>query len=372
VIEEAEQTSDLNLPYSVARAVIAAAMPELVAASIFDVGMTDQSPSRIYYEAYSGESGSTATVTDESVTITALDTWYDLDHKRLQPGTAVVTTDPAGTTYTEGTDYVIDYGNGEIRGLTGGGISALDDILVDYTYDAVREGEMAAVQQAKMTLSYKTLEIAADRLATEISSEAVVFAKSQLGWDATGRTLTGLVRKIRELIDKHLLYMGLSAALSVANNSGGTWSATPGGGDTYQQNLDKFFRYIGVAKVKVANRYYQPDFILASATNGDVLSNSEQFTAEGKRADSDLNAAGYVGRIKGLPLFESTQFSDAYVLVGNRELVMHRVFKPMLLKGPYPSYSSNKLVASEQYYAEEFNGTDAPVAEKGATVKVTA
>jgi hypothetical protein len=139
-IEEAEQTSDLSLPYSVARAVIAEAIPELVAASIFDLGMTDQSPSRIYYEAYSGESGASADVTDEEVTITALDTWYDLDHQRVQPGTAVVTDTGGGTTYTEGTDYVIDYGNGKVRGLTGGGITALDVVKVDYTYDAVREG----------------------------------------------------------------------------------------------------------------------------------------------------------------------------------------------------------------------------------------
>lgn len=370
-IEEAEQTSDLSLPYSVARAVIAEAIPELVAASIFDLGMTDQSPSRIYYEAYSEETGASADVTDEEVTITALDTWYDLAHQRVQPGTAVVTNEAGTVTYTEGTDYVIDYGNGKVRGLTGGSITALDVVKVDYTYDAVREGEMTAIQRAKMTLTYKTLEIAADRLATEISTEAVVFAKSQLGWDATARTLAGLVRKIRELIDKHLLYMGLSAALSVANNSGGTWSATPGGGDTYDQNLDKLFRYIGVAKVKVANRFYEPNFVLASGTMGDVISNSEQFTAAGKRPDSDLNAAGFVGRVKGLPLFESTQFTDSYILVGNRELVMHRVFKPMVLKGPYPSYSSNKMVASEQFYAEEFNGTDAPVTEKGATVKLT-
>jgi len=372
LIEEAEQTSDLSLPYSVARAVIAEAVPDLVAVSIFDVGLTDQAPSRIYYEVYAGETGASATATDESVTMTALDTWYELDYKRVQPGTVTVTDSTGAVTYEEGTDYVIDYANGEVEALTGGGITAGDAILVDYTYDAVRLGEMAAIEQAKLTLDYKTLEIAADRLATEISTEAVVFARSQIGWDATGRTLAGLVRKVQELIDRGLLYMGLTAALSVANNSGGTWSASPVGVDTYQENLDKLFRYIGVAKVKVANRYYEPTFILASVTNGDLLSNSEQFTAAGARPDSDLNAAGYVGRAKGLPVFESTQFSDGYILVGNRELVMHRVFQPMVLKGPYPSYSSNKLVASEQYYAEEFNGTDAPVPEKGSYVKLTA
>jgi len=373
LIAEAEQTTDLSLPYSVARAVVAEAIPALVAVSIFDVGLTDQSPSRIYYEQYADETGVENAVADEAVTVTALATWYALAHQRLRPGTVVVQDETDTTTYSEGTDYVIDYGNGKIKALSGGGISASDVLHVDYTYDALREGEMQPIERGKQTLASKTLEIAADRLAAQISNEVVAFARSQLGYDATGRTLAGLVRRIRESIDKHLLWLGLTAALSVANNSGGTWSATPAGGDTYDQNLDKLFRYLGVAKVKVANRFYEPSFILASMTIGDVLSNSKQFTAAGQRPDADLNAAGYVGRAKGLPVFSSTQFGDGFVLVGNRELVMHRVYRAMQLKGPYPSYDSNgKLIAAEQYYAEEFNGTDAPVAEKGAYVVLTA
>lgn len=372
LIEEAEQTSDLDLPYSVARAVIAEAVPDLVAVSIFDVGLTDQSPSRIYYEDYDDETGVENDVTDEEVTIVALATWYDLDHQRVQPGTVVVQDDSDTTTYVEGTDYVVDYGEGKIQALSGGSISAADVLHVDYTYDAIREGEMTAIQRGKQTLSYQTLEIAADRLATQISSEVVEFARSQLSYDATARTLSALVRRIRETIDKHLLWMGLTAALSVANNSGGTWSATPAAGDTYDMNLDKLFRYIGVAKVKVANRYYEPNFILASMTMADVMSNSEQFTAAGKRPDADLNAAGYAGRAKGLPLFSSTQFTDSYILVGHRELVMHRVFRAMQLKGPYPSYdTSGNLVAADQYYVEEYNGTAAPVSNKGAYVILT-
>src|SRR5574343_1358452 len=39
--EEAEQTSDLNLPYSVARMIIEQAYPELVAANVYDFGVTD-------------------------------------------------------------------------------------------------------------------------------------------------------------------------------------------------------------------------------------------------------------------------------------------------------------------------------------------
>lgn len=375
LFEEAEQTSDLSLPYSVSRAVIAEAVPNLVAASIFDVGTTPDSEFYLYYEAYSAETGGTGTVTDESVTIAALATWYALDYKRVQPGTVTVTSDPAGTTYTEGTDYAIDYANGKILAITGGGISASDGILVDYTYDAIRLGENTAIQRGKESLSRVLVSSAADRLAAQITDEAIQFARAQIGWDAVGRTLSNLVRQIREKIDQGMMYLGLGKALSVASNSGGTWSATPAGGDTYQENLDKLFRYLGVAKVKVANRYYEPNFILASVTNSDLMSNSQQFTQAGQRPDADLNAAGYVGRAKGLPTFESPLFSDSWILVGNRELVMYRVFRAMMLKGPYPSYDvsggTSKLIAADQYYAEEYNVTEAPVANKGSFVKIT-
>lgn len=371
--EEAEQASDLNLPYSVARAVIAEAVPNLVAASIFDVGVADQSEFRLYYEAYSGESGASVAVTDEAVTITALGTWYDLTYGRVQPGTVTVTSNPAGTTYTEGTDYAIDYANGKILGISGGGISALDSVLVDFTYDAIRKGEGVGIERGKQSLSYVLVSAAADRLATDITDEVIKFARSQIGYDAITRTLAALVREIREKIDQGMMFLALGKALSVASNSGGTWSATPGGGDTYQQNLDKLFRYIGVAKVKIVNRYYEPTFILASSTNADVMGNSEQFTAAGLRPDADLNAAGFVGRARGLPLFHSPLFSDSWIMVGNREIVMYRVFSAMTLEGPFPTFDANrKLVASKQYYAEEYNVTEAPVANKAAVVKITA
>ncbi|MBN1814698.1 MAG: hypothetical protein JXA14_22855 [Anaerolineae bacterium] len=373
LFDEAEQTSNLSLPYMVSRLVIAEAVPELVAASIFDVGVTAESEFRLYFETYAGEAGSSATVTNESVTLTALATWYDLDYKRVQPGTVTVTNAGGTVTYTEGTDYAIDYANGKILGITGGAITAGDSPLVDYTYDAIRLGEMQPIKRGMQTLSYVLVSAVADRLAAQISDEAIKFSRAQLGWDATSRTLAALVREIREKIDQGMLYLGLGKALSVASNSGGTWSATPAGGDTYQQNLDKLLRYIGVAKVKVANRHYEPNFILASKTNADVISNSRQFTSAEQRLDAQSDAAGYVRRVKGVALFESSQFGDSYILVGNRELVMYRVFQAMVLKGPFPSYHTDgTLIAADQYYAEEYNVTEAPIANKGAYVKVTA
>jgi hypothetical protein len=359
--EEAEQTSDLNLPYSVGRTVMAQALPTLVASGVFDFGMMDASPSRLYYETYAGEAGATGTVTDEASTAD-LNAWVALANKRLIPGTVVITNSGATVTYTEGTDYVVDCANGRYMALAT--ITDEQSLLVDYQYDAVRKGEGAAIERGKMTLAYKTIEAMADRLAASITREAIVFSRQQIGWDALARTLNALGVEVAQKIDKGVFYLALAAVLQVANNSGGTWTAA-------SDTLDDLVKKVGIAKTKVANRFYDPTGILVSKTNSDAMSNWDGFTAAGKVPSADLNANGYVGRLKGLPVFDTTQFSDGYILTVNRGLVMHRVLTPWTIKGPFPTYDANqKLVAADQYYGEEFNATEAPVVEKGSYVKI--
>lgn len=361
--QEAEQTSDLNLPYSVSRAVIAQALPMLVAIGVFDVGMMDSSPTHIFYEEYTGESGSSASVSDEDVTADS-DAWAALDYKRLRPGTVVVTNEAGDTTYTEGDDYVIDYANGRLMALSGGNIIDAQALKVDYTYDAIRKGEMQKIERGKVQLTSKVITAAADRLATQISKEAIVFSRSQLSWDAVTRTLMALVKEIQRKIDGGMFYMALAAALQVADNSGGTWNSAA-------NPVSRLVEYVGYARVKIAKRYYEPTGLLLSVANSDIIANWEGFSAAGERPDADLRAEGYVGRLKGLPCFETTEFSDSYVLPVNREVVMHRIYEPMAIYGPFPSYDSDgKLIAADQYYAEEFNATDAPVPQKAAWVGI--
>ena len=362
LFDEAETTSDLDLPYSVMRTIVQQAFPELVAANVFDFGTTDQSPARLYFEKYQGESGSTASVTDEDVTAD-LDAWVGLAAARLQPGTVVVTNSAGDTTYDEGDDYVIDYGKGAIRALSAGAITDSQALKVDYTYDAIRKGEMQPIERAKQVLSHKMLEIAADRLATQISSEAIVFSRSQLGYDAVTRTLAGLVRQIRIKIDRDIFYLALAASLQQPNNSGGSWNSA-------SDTLDKLVEYVGYAKVKVYNRYYTPTGIIMSKSNADVLSNWSGFKRDGF-PNAVINAAGFAGSVKALPIWSTTEFPDSHILTPNRELVMHRVFQAMQLKGPFPSFQDGKLLAADQYYAEEYNGTDVPVVEKVAHVAIT-
>ncbi len=360
--QEAETATDLSLPYSVSRAVIAEAFPNLVAANVFDVGLMDQSPMNIFYETFAGDSGYTTAVTDEVETAGAEGTWYALDHANIVPGTVVVTSNPAGTTYVEGTDYVIDYELGKIKLIAAGSVDA-NDVLVDYSYNAIREGEGAEIQQAEVTLAYQTITAAADRVADQINHEAIVFSRSQLGWDAVGRTMANIVRQVRLNIDRRLIEKALAAALSVASNSGGTWDSAV---DPYSELVEK----LGVAKVKVANRYYEPTSFLMSVTNADLLSNWDGFMRTGF-PNALLDAAGFVGSVKGLPVFASTQMRDAWSLALNRQIVLHRVYQPMLIKGPFPTYGTNrKLIAADQYYSEEYNGSLVPITNKASYVKI--
>lgn len=359
--EEAEQTSDLNLPYSVMRAIVEQVWPELVAANVYDMGIATQSPERLYFEAYAAESGATVAVSDEAV-VGDHGNWVDLANGRIEPGTVVLTSSPAGTTYVEGVSFVIDYAAGKIMTLATGATTDGQSLLIDYTYNAMRKGEMAEIERAKNTLTYKTLEIEADRMATQISSEAVVFSRSQLGYDAVGRTLSNLVRNIQRKIDTGMHYLAIAAALQQASNSGGTWTAA-------SDDVVEFVEKLGIAKTKIYNRYYMPSAFVMSQTNADRLSNWDGFTRTGF-PNAVLSAAGFAGSIKGLPIFATPTFPDAYALVVNREVVMHRVFQPMTLKGPFPTYSNGKLVAADQYYVEEYNGTDAPIVEKAAYVAI--
>lgn len=373
LLQEAETTSDLLLPYSVARAVIAAAWPELVAPNLFDFDTTDQAPARIYYETYAEDTAVTQAIGAFEATTGSNplggQNYVSLANKRIIPGTLVLKNAAEGVTYTEGTDYVVDYGNGAILALAGGAITAGQALhATAYQFEGIRKGENVFIERAKTTLNFVLLNIAADRLATQLTSEAITFGRSQIGWDATGRTINNLVKEMMRKIERDVFRLALASVLSVPSNSGGTWVAA-------SDPVDQFVKWIGVSRVKVENRYWTPTGIGLSKANSDLLANwgAPQGTGffYGDRADATLMGNGYMGRLKGIPVWATTEFTDQYVLVVNRELVMFRVLQPLTIKGPFPSYDTNgRLIAADQYYAEEYDGMVSPIQNKGSYVKV--
>lgn len=89
---------------------------------------------RAYLGALNRAGTTAGAITAEAVTITALDTAYPLSVKFV--GNVVVKDDTDTTTYTEGTDYTVNYDAGMVTALSGGAISASDIVHVDATNSA--------------------------------------------------------------------------------------------------------------------------------------------------------------------------------------------------------------------------------------------
>ncbi len=364
-LQEATATSDLNLPTQISRAIVAEAVPDLVAANVFDFGLIDASPTRVWFEAYAGESGLAGSVSNENVTSDE-GAWVSLANKNIRRGTVVVTPDGNATPYTEWTDYMVDYIDGRLYTFaspgTIGDATALD---VDYTYDKVVVGEGNAIQRGKGTLSYQDVSVAARRLAGLINDEAIAFGQSQLGWDPVTRVVAMLIRELREMIDVGIFSKAIAAAVQ-SGNAGGTWTAASDPEST-------LVKYMGIAKTAVENDYYMPRYFVMSKTNADRLSNWTGLTREGF-PDALLGASGFANmQVKGLPVFSTTAMPDTHILVVHPELVQHRVLasRPMSLKGPfqYRDTSAN-LVAAQEWYVEEYSGQWAFVNNKGGYVRV--
>lgn len=82
-------------------------------------------------------SDAASSITNEVVTVRSKNSHVVLNHQKLDPGVAPVVTNTAGTTtYTAGSDYVVDYVNGMLY-ITPSSLIAVGSIHVDYSWLAL-------------------------------------------------------------------------------------------------------------------------------------------------------------------------------------------------------------------------------------------
>ena len=93
---------------------------------------------KLFHTARVAVSSSTVSVTDEAVTLSGTHSagdWVSLDYGRDGISSVTITSSDGATTYTENTDYVVDYEDGRVSRLSGGAITDGQSVLVDYTYN---------------------------------------------------------------------------------------------------------------------------------------------------------------------------------------------------------------------------------------------
>ncbi len=138
-------------------------------------------------------------VTDEDIT-SKLGRFVELANKNITASSVVVTSNPAGTTYVEGTDYNVNYALGMIEFLSSGNIPDATSVLVDYSHGAITgdkiEGSTSYEVRGAMKLdgrnmaSGKALQIEIDEALMVTDGEVDFMSDDFVTLDMTGRMIT--------------------------------------------------------------------------------------------------------------------------------------------------------------------------------------
>jgi len=98
-------------------------------------------------------------VVDEAINGVKQGFWYKLAHEKIKRTPAPTITNDATTpaTYTEGTDYILDYEAGAIYIVPGGNIADNTNLRVSYSYDAMTKTTLQSGQKYQIigTLWFK-------------------------------------------------------------------------------------------------------------------------------------------------------------------------------------------------------------------------
>lgn len=388
-LNEAEQTSDLALPYTVVRNVIAEWFPKSVAATIFEVGVTNNSVARFFLSTYTPETGYLVAVAATAFTgfattfvPAAIGASKDLPFlaanvvvpRNILPGSVVFS---AGG--VEGTDYQIDYYNGTVKTLTVTFASLPGTTTLAYSYKSIRKGELSSISTSKMALSTIDMTTRASRLGVKFSDESVRFANSDVGYDVVAMGIKNIADDMARQLDQQMFYMALTSALGIASNSTIYSKAIA------IDNVAAGLTYAaGQARLKLENRFYPTDqsAFVVSTDIAEAMSQANMMSQLNVRLDTTLNG-GVVGEWKGMRTYKTTEFgklavgniaaNPEWAMVVNKELVQYKVFENIALNGPAPIYeaATANLLSGKQYFMEMYDAMACLVPNKGSVIKIT-
>lgn len=148
------------------------------------------------------------------------------------------------------------------------------------------------------------------------------------------------------------------------------------GGDALDDHWTKFLYSYGLRKSVIENdRYYTPNFGLMSSTAMNAVEQAKQFAANFMRAGTDLQADGTLGRIKGVPNYNTTapglNMGDQRIIIGERGQTRFRMMKPWSMGEMQDQRDSNgRYVGKKEAYGDQFIVLHTPTPLKGATTSM--
>lgn len=228
------------------------------------------------------------------------------------------------------------------------------------TTTEVAEG--GQIKTATTSYNTVTLEAIGFKLRSVLTAEAIEDATNAGNLNIVARAIANLAKDISEEIDARLMnLMVTGAAAGNVDASKGTLTAKEYGELLVEKIVD------AIQLVKKKN--YRPDFVLVSPTAFGYLAKVDEFVHADKYGNNGLQQTGFMGKIRGLEVFESNNAVDDKIVVGKRGTFgVYKVYIPTMLRGPVydPQYDK------EVYVVRQRAAMKITVGEALATVTMTA
>lgn len=148
------------------------------------------------------------------------------------------------------------------------------------------------------------------------------------------------------------------------------------GSDLTDAHWDKLLYRLGLRKSVIENdRYYMANFGLMSGTAMTQVEQAKQFGANSKRAGTDLQADGNLGRVKDVPFFKTSApglwMGDQRIIVGERNITRLRMMRPWQMGDLENQKDSNgRFTGKKEAYGDQFLALHTPTPLKRAYTSI--
>lgn len=148
------------------------------------------------------------------------------------------------------------------------------------------------------------------------------------------------------------------------------------GADAIDDHWNKFLYRYGLRKAVIeSDRFFNPNFGLMSMTAMTQIEQAKQFSANFSRPGTDLTADGTLGRVKGVPNFNTTapglNMGDERIVIGERGNTRFRMMKPWSMGQMQDQRDANgRFTGKKEAYGDQFVVLHTPTPLKAATTGI--
>lgn len=194
------------------------------------------------------------------------------------------------------------------------------------TTTEVAEG--GQIRKGRTSYSSVTIEAVGYKLQSVLTAEAIEDAQNAGNLNIVARAIANLAKDITEELDSKLMDLMVTGAAS------GNIDVSKGAQDAKTYS-GKIVEAIVDSIQNVKKNKYRPDFVLVDPIIFGYLAKNDEFVHADKYGSTELQQTGFMGKIRGLEVFESNNMAASKGIVGKRKTFgVYKVYIPMMFRGP--------------------------------------